>query len=145
MLKLSNTPSSIPSKGSIALKTYTPVGDLVTSTAAINGEYSLYTTFLATFPTGHGLTNFQSNVGSLSITVENVTQGYTERTSAPLQTFIVSGNSVFFRLGASSAESTYANLGLTNPSSGDTLKIRVSASLFGYKTTSSYKQTSLLS
>ena len=145
MLKISNSPSSVSKKGSLSLKTYAKVGGLVVGSSSINGDYNLYTTFLATFPSGHGLTSGDSNVGTLSIVVENVTQGYTERTSVALQTFVVAGNNVFFRTGATTADMTYENMGLTNPSSGDTIKLRIVPNLFGYKAKASFTQTVLLS
>lgn len=145
MLKISNSPASVSKKGSLSLKTYAKVGGLVVSSSGINGVYNLYTTFLATFPSGHGLTSLSSNVGTISIVVENVTQGYTERTSVPLQTFVVAGNNVFFRTGATTADMTYENMGLTNPSAGDTVKVRLVPNLFGYKAKASFIQTILLS
>ena len=64
MLKISNSPSSVSKKGSLSLKTYAKVGGLVVGSSSINGDYNLYTTFLATFPSGHGLTSGDSNVGT---------------------------------------------------------------------------------
>jgi len=145
MLKISNSPSSVSKKGSLSLKTYAKVGGLVVSSSGINGVYNLYTTFLATFPSGHGLTTLSSNVGALSIVVENITQGYTERTSVPLQTFVVVDNNVFFRTGSTIVDMTYENMGLTNPSSGDTVKLRIVANLFGYKAKASFTQSMTLS
>lgn len=145
MLKISNSPSSVSKKGSLSLKTYAKVGGLVVSSSGINGVYNLYTTFVGTFPSGHGLTSFSSNVGTISIVVQNVTQGYTERTSVPLQTFVVVGNNVFFRTGATMADMTYENMGLTNPSSGDVVEVRIVPNLFGYKSRASFTQSMILS
>ena len=145
MLKISNSSSSVLKQGFSSLKTYTKIGALNTSSSAINGDYNLYTTFLAVFPAGHGLNTGDLNVGSIAITVKNETQGYKERVSVPLQVFVVSGNNVFFRTASSATNITYESLGLTNPSSGDTLKIKLVPNLFGYRSRESFTQTSTLS
>lgn len=144
MPKLSNSQSS-SNTGISALRSYTVVGGLAIGSSAINGKYSLYTTFASSFPADHGFTNFQNNVGSLTIKVSNVTQGYVEKASVPLNVLLASGTTVFFRIGTSAADAEFEDFGMTNPSSGDVLKISAVPNVLGYTSPTPYTQNITLS
>tara|TARA_R110002012_G_scaffold321540_1_gene549752 strand:- start:1274 stop:1591 length:318 start_codon:yes stop_codon:yes gene_type:complete len=100
---------------------------------------------LTAFPSGHGFTSGQQDIGSASIHVKNVTQGYTERGQCPIHVFAASGNTLFLRNGASAGVCEFTDFGLTNPSPGDTIKTRLTINIKGYIMDVPFTVTSLLS
>ena len=132
MIGLSNSASTSPTRSAGTLKRVANIGGLSFSNSAINGIYNMLAIMLATFPSGHGFTAGQQNIGTASIHLKNVTQGYTERGQCPIHVMVVAGNTVYLRNGASAGVCEFTDFGLTNPSPGDTIKARLTINIKGY-------------
>ena len=145
MIGLSNSTSTNPTRSAGTLKRVANIGGLTFGSSAPNGVYSMLGSMLATFPSGHGFTSGQQDIGSASIHVKNVTQGYTEKGQCPIHVFAAVGNTVFLRNGASAGVCEFTDFGLTNPSPGDTLKTRLTINIKGYIMDAPFTVTSLLS
>ena len=145
MIGLSNSSSTNTTRSSGTLKRVANIGGLTFSSSATNGIYSMLGSMLANFPAGHGFTTGQQNIGSASIHLKNVTQGYTERGQCPIHVLAVAGNAIFLRNGASAGVCEFTDFGLTNPSPGDTIKTRLTINIKGYIMDVPFTVTSLLS
>lgn len=132
MIGLSNSPSTNTTRAAGTLKRVVNIGGLIFGSSAINGIYSMFGSMLCSFPSGHGFTTGQQNIGSASIHLKNVTQGYTERGQCPIHVLVASGNNVFMRNGSSAADCEFTDFGLTNPAPGDIIKTRLTINLKGY-------------
>lgn len=145
MIGLSNSASTSPTRSAGILKRIANIGGLTFNSAASNGIYSMLGSMLATFPAGHGFTTGQQNIGTASIHLKNVTQGYTERGHCPIHILAVVGNTIFLRNGASESVCEFTDFGLTNPAPGDTIKTRFTINIKGYIMDVPFTVTSLLS
>ena len=145
MIGLSNSPSTNTTRAAGTLKRVVNIGGLAFSTSATNGIYSMLGSMLCVFPAGHGFTTGQQNIGTASIHVKNVTQGYTERGKCPIHAFAVAGTTIFMRNGASADVCEFTDFGLTNPAPGDTIKTRLTINIKGYIIDVPHTLTALLS
>ena len=127
-----NNTSTTKTKGRIrfapSLLTPTLLGTYSMSTSTINGQYDLASTALASVP-GHSFTGLASGttIGSCTVHVYNLTQKTVQKARVPLRLFIAIASNVLFQIGHSTSSSTTVNrwntLGLTMPSSGDTMLV----------------------
>lgn len=122
----------------------TLVGNYSMSLALTNGYFLAGSTVLTTLPAGHRFGSVSANtlIGTAEFTVFNTTQKTLEKAIIPLRFFIAMGNSIFFAIGNITPNSTrWDNLGLTQPATGDVVKIKCSLNIRGYISIGAFKQT----
>ena len=143
MIGQNNTPAPAAKPLSVLDKP-TLVGNYAMSTATSNGYFTAGATVLTTLPAGHRFGSVSANtlIGTAEFIVFNTTQKTIEKATIPLRLFTVIGNSIFFVIGNTTLHSTrWDNLGLTQPSSGDVIKLKCSLNIRGYISFGAFKQT----
>ena len=121
----------------------TLVGNYAMSTSRTNGYYNLNSNVLCTY-VGHPFSSSQygSTIGSATVYVYNITQRKVQVARIPLRLLVFIGNSVFFTMGHSVAsKNRWDNLGLTMPSSGDSMALACVMHLDGTRPVGAWKQT----
>ena len=146
MIGINNT-STTKTKGKrrfhASLLTPSLLGNYAMSTSTTNGYYNISAVAIATI-VGHDLagTSSGATIGQARVYVYNVTQKRVEAVTIPLRFFTSIGFIVFFNIGeVVTTKNLWNNLGLTMPSSGDSMKLSVALQLAGCKPVGGWKQT----
>ena len=142
-----NNTSTTKTKGRVrfapSLLTPVLVGTYAMSTSTSNGQYDLASTALASVP-GHSFAGLATGttIGSCTVYVYNVTQKTVEKARVPLRLFIAIANNVLFQIGNPGVATNRWNvLGLTMPSSGDSVILSAMLYLDGARPVGAWKQT----
>ena len=142
-----NNTSTTRTKGKIrfhkSLLTPSLVGNYTMSTSTSNGQYLLIANVVANIPNHPyaGLSNGDV-IGSAYAYVYNTTQKTIQKVSQPIRYSIAVGDMVLMIVGEAGTNATaWNNLGLTMPSSGDSMAMSVMLQLDEGRPIGGWKQT----
>mgnify|MGYP003133346511 CR=1 FL=1 len=140
-----NNTSTTRTKGkrrfAASLLTPTLLGNYAMSLGTTNGQYDLSATVLASIP-GHSFLSVSSGttIGSCTVYVYNMTQGKVQKVVVPLRLFIAISTNVLFLIGHPGFN-FWNSLGLTMPSSGDSMLLSAMIKLDGARPVGGWKQS----
>ena len=142
-----NNTSTTRTKGRIrfaaSLLTPTLLGNYAMSLGTTNGQYDLAASALASGP-GHSFAGVASGttIGSCTVYVYNMTQGKVQKVVVPLRLLVAIANNVLFLIGHPGVATNRWNvLGLTMPSSGDSMLLSAMIKLDGARPVGGWKQS----